>query len=112
MTGDNRYERILVNTKQKGVATMKDIIPNCIERGIEQGIERGIEQGIERGMKQGIERGMKQGLQEGIEQGTQQGVEKMNSLIKKLLEDHREDDIAKVTSDETYRNEMFKNYNI
>lgn len=96
MTGDNRYERILVNTKQKGVATIKDIIPNCIERGIEQGIERG----------------MKQGLQEGIEQGTQQGVEKMNSLIKKLLEDHREDDIAKVTSDETYRNEMFKNYNL
>ena len=92
MTGDNRYERILVNTKQKGVATMKDIITNCIERGIEQG--------------------MKQGLQEGIEQGTQQGVEKMNSLIKKLLEDHREDDIAKVTSDETYRNEMFKNYNL
>lgn len=60
----------------------------------------------------GLEDGRLEGRQEGRLEGRQEGEHKLSSLIQLLLQDNRTDDIARVTSDETYREELYSEYNL
>jgi hypothetical protein len=48
----------------------------------------------------------------GIKKGEQIGENKLASLINKMIADNKSDDIAKVTSDESIREDYYKMYNI
>jgi hypothetical protein len=69
---------------------------NILNKGISQGISQGIIQGISQGEKQGIPK----------------GENKLATLINKLIEDKRQEDISKVTTDENIRQKMYKEYGI
>ena len=63
-----------------------------------------------------MERGLEQGLQQGIEQGLQQGKElgekKLSTLITKLIDAGRNEDVAKAASDENARKVFYLEFGI
>jgi hypothetical protein len=87
MTGDNKYEMQIKDADNGGV-TMCTVAQNLENIGI------------------------KKGEQIGIKKGEQIGENKLASLINKMIADNKSDDIAKVTSDESVREDYYKMYNI
>jgi flagellar biosynthesis/type III secretory pathway protein FliH len=75
-------------------------------------LNKGISQGISQGRSQGISIGISQGRSQGISIGISQGENKLAQLINLLIADNRQEDIAKVTTDEAIRKEMYKKYGI
>jgi hypothetical protein len=59
-----------------------------------------------------LNKGISQGRSQGISQGISQGENRLAQLINQLIADNRQEDIAKVTTDEAIRKEMYKKYGI
>jgi flagellar biosynthesis/type III secretory pathway protein FliH len=55
-----------------------------------------------------IREGMEKGMEKGREKGLEEGENKLADLINRLLADNRQDDIARVTSDENVRRKMYE----
>jgi hypothetical protein len=55
---------------------------------------------------------LNKGISQGISQGINQGENRLAQLINRLIADNRQEDIAKVTTDEAIRKEMYKKYGI
>lgn len=83
MTGDNRYERLLANSEWRA-SNMCEV--------------------AERLEKIGIEKGEKIGVKK--------GENKFALLMAKLYETGREDDAKLAITDETFREQLYKEYNI
>jgi hypothetical protein len=60
----------------------------------------------------GIKKGEQIGIKKGEQIGEKKGENKLASLINKMIADNKSDDIAKVTSDESIREDYYKKYNI
>ena len=60
----------------------------------------------------GKEEGISIGKKEGREEGFEEGRDEMLRLINKLLSLGRSDDIARVATDEAYRDSLFKEFNL
>lgn len=60
----------------------------------------------------GIERGIQQGISQGLTLGLTQGMDRLSALVQKLLSDNRSSDIARVTSDPDYRDQLLAQYNL
>lgn len=91
LTNDNRYIKMLVSLteeEKKGDITMCELLDKYENRG--------------------IQKGMKQGIQEGMKQGEL----RFASLIEKLLQLDRMDDLRKVTNNKRYRNQLYKEFGI
>lgn len=56
--------------------------------------------------------GIKEGIQKGIQEGIQEGENKLSTLITKLIEHNRPQDIMKATQDKQYRNKLYEEYHI
>ncbi len=56
--------------------------------------------------------GIKEGIQKGIQEGIQEGENKLSTLITKLIEHNRPQDIIKATQDKQYRNKLYEEYHI
>ncbi len=52
------------------------------------------------------------GRQEGLQEGLQAGASMLGTLIKKLLEQGRQDDIARVCGESKYREKLFEEFGI
>ena len=70
------------------------------------------DQGLAEGMAKGRAEGMAKGRAEGKTEGRAEGKNMSMVLISCLLNDGRSNDIRKVTEDESYRQQLFKEYNI
>ena len=62
--------------------------------------------GLEKGMLEGMEKGMEKGMQEGMEKGENQ----LSSLITRLKELGRTDDVFKAAADKQYRDKLYKEF--
>ena len=51
-------------------------------------------------------------IQDGREEGVEQGEQKVNRLIRILLEESRQDEIAKAVYDKCYQKKLFDKYGI
>ena len=67
---------------------------------------------MESSRQQGLEQGLKKGLEKGIEQGLEKGESRMIKLIHSLMQDGKNDLIAKVIANQTLRNEYYNKYGI
>ena len=54
----------------------------------------------------------KEGIEEGIKEGIKEGEERFASLVKKLIEENRQDDILRAASDDVYKQQLYKEYGI
>ncbi len=54
----------------------------------------------------------REGIKEGIQKGIQEGENKLSTLITKLIEHNRPQDIIKATQDKQYRNKLYEEYHI
>ena len=75
-------------------------------------MESSHQQGLEQGLKKGLEQGLKKGIEKGIEQGLEKGESRMIKLIHSLMQDGKNDLIAKVIANQTLRNEYYNKYGI
>ncbi|MBR2836424.1 MAG: hypothetical protein IKE43_12050 [Coriobacteriales bacterium] len=66
----------------------------------------------ELGKEEGIKEGRAEGLEEGLEKGCEKGLALLSNLINQLLSLGRNDEIARVTTDEAYRNTLLKEFNL
>ena len=71
---------------------------------------RGLEKGMEKGMLEGMEKGMEKGMQEGMEKGMEKGENQLSSLITRLKELGRTDDVFKAAADKQYRDKLYKEF--
>ena len=60
----------------------------------------------------GFEYGLEQGMAQGIEQGIEQGEDILARLVMKLLADNRTEDVLKATQDKSYREALYREYQI
>lgn len=91
MTNDNRFEEAYnTNTdgQKGGPRNMCDVLDKVENRGIAKGIEKGKVEGEIEGKNQ------------------------MALLVKKLLDQSRIDDVKRVSEDETYRDQLIKEFGI
>ena len=63
-----------------------------------------------RGLEKGMERGMEKGMQEGMEKGMEKGENQLSSLITRLKELGRTDDVFKAAADKQYRDKLYKEF--
>ena len=89
-------------------AGIKGLMDQSEKKGMMEGEARGIEKGEARGIKKGEARGIKKGKAIGVKQGEN----KLASLILKLNELGRSDDIVKVTKNVKYRNKLYADFGI
>ncbi|MCM1188962.1 MAG: hypothetical protein NC541_06660 [bacterium] len=68
---------------------------NAEKKGRKQGQKEGRQEGLRRGKQEGI----RQGKQEGLRQGMQEGIQQMSELIRRLLADGRQEELAQAATD-------------
>lgn len=61
-----------------------------------------------RGMEQGLEQGLEQGRKEGITEGLEQGESRYATLVDKLLEEKRFDDLKRSAEDAAFREQLLQ----
>ena len=95
-----------------------------LQMGLEQGLAEGLEQGLAEGREQGLAEGREQGLAEGREQGLAEGREQglaegraeaaseVASLMALLLGAKRLDDARRAAVDESYRDELMREFGV
>ena len=95
-----------------------------LQMGLEQGLAEGLEQGLAEGREQGLAEGREQGLAEGREQGLAEGREQglaegraeaaseVASLMALLLGAERLDDARRAAVDESYRDELMREFGV
>jgi hypothetical protein len=95
MTGDNKYE-INIDKAGNGGVSMCTVAQNLENIGIQKGEQIGIQKGE----------------QIGIQKGEQIGENKLAKLINSLMNDQRQDDVMKATTDKDAREKLYKEYKI
>ena len=85
---------------------MKEDFEAAEARGLEKGMQKGMEKGMEKGMLEGMEKGMEKGIEKGMEKGENQ----LSSLITRLKELGRTDDVFKAAADKQYRDKLYKEF--
>jgi flagellar biosynthesis/type III secretory pathway protein FliH len=71
-----------------------------------------VREGMAKGRAVGLKEGRAVGIEEGMVKGRTVGENKLAELINRLLADNRQEDIARVTSDEEVRRKMYEEYGI
>ena len=66
------------------------------------------QKGIDEGKKSGIQEGIK----EGIKEGKDRGEERFGRLMSILMRSGRAEDMKRAIGDKTYRDELFRQYDI
>ncbi|MCM1500686.1 MAG: hypothetical protein NC124_19665, partial [Clostridium sp.] len=59
----------------------------------------GQKEGRQEGLRRGKQEGIRQGKQEGLRQGMQEGIQQMSELIRRLLADGRQEELAQAATD-------------
>lgn len=86
------------------------IAVSIFEYNEEEHLKNVRETGYRSGREEGLKEGLEEGLKEGREKGLEEGEEKMLSLVEKLMNDGRFDDIPKIREDKARRRELFEEY--
>lgn len=63
-------------------------------------------------LEEGIEKGIEKGMEQGIEEGVKQGQGRVNTLIVKLAESGRMEDIVRAASDREYQDNLFREFGL
>ena len=106
LTNDDRYIEILTaltEEEKKGEITMCELLDEYENRGMLNGIQ------------EGLKKGMQDGLRKGIQEGMQQGELRLASLIEKLLQSNRMEDLQMVVSNisnKKYQNRLYEEFGI
>ena len=82
------------------------------EAGLAEGRAEGLAEGIVKGRAEGIVKGRAEGIVKGREEGISLEQNRFNTLIKKLSEQGRIDDIIRSASDRTYQEQLFKEFGL
>ncbi|MBQ9009581.1 MAG: hypothetical protein IJ088_09655 [Clostridia bacterium] len=80
--------------------------------GLKEGYQKGRGEGLEEGYQKGRGEGLKEGIQKGRGEGLEEGAEKMVKLFSQLVKEGKNDEMARILSDQTYRNKLYKTYEI
>ena len=88
MTGDHRFEEAYDPPKEGGPHNMCEVLDRVEKKGRQAGMQAGMRTGI------------------------QQGEDMFASLVKKLLECGRMEDIRRVTEDKDYRQQLMREMHI
>ena len=83
-----------------------------MQQGEEQGMREGIEKGMEKGIAKGMEKGIAKGMEKGMEKGIEKGTFNINSLILRLAELGRMDDIIRSASDTEYQQKLLMEFGL
>ena len=62
--------------------------------------------------KRGYDQGLEQGLEQGREEGRLAGANRLGALVSRLLAANRTDDAARVATDPTYREQLYRELDI
>ena len=89
---------------------LRDRLKEGYKSGYGVGMLLGVQHGMKEGMQQGMEQGMQQGMEQGMQQGMQQSTHNINSLILRLAELGRTDDIIKSASDAEYQEKLLREF--
>lgn len=89
---------------------MCEALNRIIQDQIEEKIRNSLQAGYDEGFGKGMEEGMQQGMQQGIQQGMQQSEHNINSLILRLAELGRTDDIIRSAADSEYQRELLREF--
>lgn len=89
---------------------LDEIIKMQFEEKLRDRLKEGYKSGYGVGMLLGVQHGMKEGMQQGMEQGIQQSTHNINSLILRLAELGRTDDIIKSASDAEYQEKLLREF--
>ena len=89
---------------------LDEIIKMQFEEKLRDRLKEGYKSGYGVGMLLGVQHGMKEGMQQGMEQGMQQSTHNINSLILRLAELGRIDDIIKSASDAEYQEKLLREF--
>ena len=68
--------------------------------------------GFERGIAKGLAEGRAEGIAEGKAKGIAENQKQMNTLILKLSQSGRIDDIVKSASDEAFQQKLFEEFDL
>ncbi len=106
-------EQGLAEGREHGLAEGRE---HGLAEGREQGLAEGREQGLAEGREQGLAEGREQGLAEGREQGLAEGraeaASEVASLMALLLGAERLDDARRAAVDESYRDELMREFGV
>lgn len=102
--------------KEKMEAMEEVVMARGFERGIAKGLAEGRAKGIAEGKAKGIAEGKAEGRAEGIAEGKAKGIaenqKQMNTLILKLSQSGRIDDIVRSASDEAFQQKLFEEFDL
>ena len=96
--------------KFKEVDCMCEAFDEIIKMQFEEKLRDRYKSGYGVGILLGVQQGMKEGMQQGMEQGIQQSTHNINSLILRLAELGRTDDIIKSASDAEYQEKLLREF--
>ena len=85
---------------------------NSLSKGDEEAVCEALEELFAPRLEAREEKGRAEGVTQGIAQGMTQGISQLSTLISKLLDSNRIDDVRRVTEDPEYREALFAEFNI
>ncbi len=78
----------------------------------DRGVLVGRREGLARGLEQGKAEGLAEGREQGKAEGLTQGESRLALLLKALLADGRDDEVARIATDPDLRSELYRSYGI
>ena len=82
------------------------------EQGLAEGREHGLAEGREQGLAEGREHGLAEGREQGLAEGRAEAASEVASLMALLLGAERLDDARRAAVDESYRDELMREFGI
>lgn len=82
------------------------------EQGLAEGREQGLAEGREHGLAEGREHGLAEGREQGLAEGRAEAASEVASLMALLLGAERLDDARRAAVDESYRDELMREFGI
>lgn len=82
------------------------------EHGLAEGREQGLAEGREQGLAEGREQGLAEGREQGLAEGRAEAASEVASLMALLLGAERLDDARRAAVDESYRDELMREFGV
>ena len=107
----SEVKRFYLNDDE-GKREMGSLVKEYIESRLSQERQEGIQQGIQQGRQEGRQEGRREGRQEGRQEGEERERTILLTLIRKLIDANRFDDIRRLSIDSSYRETLIREFKI
>ena len=108
--GNMLYESVMQMIVRANGKKFQEV--DCMCEALNEIIQMQFEQKLKERMQQGEEQGMREGIEKGMEKGIEKGTFNINSLILRLAELGRMDDIIRSASDTEYQQKLLMEFGL